>query len=133
LTRIERVAQVNVSINGKQYRMACDDGQESHLSGLADRLNTAIEALRDRFGEIGDQRLTVMAAITFADHAAEASRRIADLERRLAESERTRSAVADRGGADLARAANAVLAVAERLESLAGRLAGVPPGRIDSA
>jgi cell division protein ZapA len=127
------VAQVNVSINGKQYRMACDDGQESHLSGLAERLNTAIEALRGRFGEIGDQRLTVMAAITFADHAAEASRRIADLEQRLADSERTRSAVADQGGADLARAANAVLAVAERLESLAGRLAGVPPGRIGGA
>ena len=53
--------QVNVTINGKVYRMACDDGQEAHLEGLAERLNVTIDRLRQSFGEIGDQRLTVMA------------------------------------------------------------------------
>ncbi|MBN8999629.1 MAG: cell division protein ZapA, partial [Rhizobiales bacterium] len=58
------MAQVNVTINGKIYRMACDDGQEAHLESLAERLNETIDRLRGSFGEIGDQRLTVMAAIT---------------------------------------------------------------------
>ena len=84
------MGQVNVTINDKHYRMACDDGEEAHLAGLAERLNESIEALRERFGEIGDQRLTVMAAITFADQAAEAQRRIAHLEHQLSEAENAR-------------------------------------------
>ena len=48
------MAQVNVTISGKTYRMACDDGEEDHLAGLAERLNQSIEQLRARFGEIGD-------------------------------------------------------------------------------
>jgi cell division protein ZapA len=118
------VGQVNVTINGKHYRMACDDGQEAHLSGLAERLNASIEALRERFGEIGDQRLTVMAAITFADQSAEAQRRIAMLEAQLAESEKTRTAAAEQGHTDAERAAEAILAVAERIESIAGKVGG---------
>jgi cell division protein ZapA len=118
------VGQVSVTINGKRYRMACDDGEESHLTGLAERLSVAIEALRKSFGEIGDQRLTVMAALTFADQAAEAERRIARLEQMLAESEEARAAEADRGQADSARAASALAEVAERIEGLAGRVGG---------
>lgn len=118
------MSQVNVSINGKHYRMACDDGQESHLAGLAERLNTAIEALRERFGEIGDQRLIVMAAITFADQAAEATRRVVQLEDQLAESERARETAAERDAAGGERTASAILAVAGRIESLAGKVGG---------
>jgi cell division protein ZapA len=62
---------VSVTINGKSYRMACDDGQEKHLMNLADQLNETIDDLRRAFGEIGDQRLIVMAAITLADEASE--------------------------------------------------------------
>ena len=51
------MAQVNVTINGKVYRMACEDGQEGHLQGLAARLDQMIDQLRGSFGEIGDQRL----------------------------------------------------------------------------
>ena len=36
--------------------------------------------MRGSFGEIGDQRITVMAALTFADELSEANRRIAELE-----------------------------------------------------
>ena len=118
------MGQVNVTINDKHYRMACDDGEEAHLAGLAERLNESIEALRERFGEIGDQRLTVMAAITFADQAAEAQRRIAHLEHQLSEAENARLAARERENLGAERAADAIRAVAERIESLAGRVAG---------
>jgi cell division protein ZapA len=123
------VAQVNVTINGKHYRMACDDGQEAHLAGLAERLNASIEALRERFGEIGDQRLTVMAAISFADQAAEAARRIALIEQQLAESEKARAASGQRESSDQARVAGAILAVAERIESLASKVGAGTAGK----
>ena len=76
------MAQVNVTISGKTYRMACEDGQEEHLAGMAEQLNQSIEQLRDRFGEIGDQRLTVMAAITLADQNAEGRAPAAAAQRR---------------------------------------------------
>ena len=119
------MAQVNVTINGKTYRMACDDGQENHLATLAERLNRSIEQLRSRFGEIGDQRLTVMAAITLADQQAESERRLDE-----AEAERASLAAArdeDAGRRVLAEAgvAKAIDALAERVEALADRVAGV--------
>ena len=76
------MAQVNVLIAGRTYRMACADGEEDHLKGLAARLDGKIVELRGSFGEIGDGRITVMAAITMADDLSEAERRIAALEAR---------------------------------------------------
>ena len=73
------MAQVSVTINGKIYRMACEDGQEGHLQGLAQRLDDMIHSLRGSFGEIGDQRLTVMAAVTVMDDLVETQRRVKSL------------------------------------------------------
>ena len=76
--------EVNVEINGRKYRMACEEGQETHLLGLADRFNGHIEAFKGTFGEIGDNRLTVMAGIAVLDELAEAERRIALLQGEVA-------------------------------------------------
>ena len=55
------MSHINVTINGRQYRMACEEGQEARLLRLAESLESRIENLRGKFGEIGDARLTVMA------------------------------------------------------------------------
>ncbi|SFV26966.1 cell division protein ZapA [Devosia crocina] len=72
--------EVNVEINGRKYRMACQDGQQGHLIALAERFNAQVEELKGAVGEIGDNRLTVMAGIAVLDELAEAERRIAALE-----------------------------------------------------
>jgi cell division protein ZapA len=69
--------EVNVEINGRKYRMACEEGQEPHLLGLAERFNKHIDAFKGDFGEIGDNRLTVMAGIAVLDELVDAERRIA--------------------------------------------------------
>ncbi len=69
--------EVTVEINGRKYRMACEEGQEQHLIGLAERFNRHIDQFKDGFGEIGDNRLTVMAGIAVMDELLEAERRIA--------------------------------------------------------
>lgn len=79
------MADVNVEINGRKYRMACEDGQEEHLLGLADRFNQSIDSLKGSFGEIGDNRLTVMAGISILDDLDAAQRRIAQLEQDVAD------------------------------------------------
>ena len=68
--------EVNVDINGRKYRMACEEGQEPHLLSLADRFNQHIELFKGTFGEIGDNRLTVMAGIAILDELVEAERQI---------------------------------------------------------
>jgi cell division protein ZapA len=77
------MAQVVVTIDGKAYRMACEEGQESHLEGLAQNFDRYVGHLKSQFGEIGDLRVTVMAAIMVMDELSEANRRAAELEREL--------------------------------------------------
>ena len=74
------MAQVTVSIDGKQYRMACDEGQEEHLIDLAERFDRYVSHLKDSFGEIGDQRLTVMAGIMVMDELSELTKRVKGME-----------------------------------------------------
>ena len=57
------MGQVSIIVAGRSYRMSCDDGEEEHLEELGRRYDAAIDELRTVFGEIGDQRLMVMAAV----------------------------------------------------------------------
>ena len=116
------MAQVTVTINGRQFRMACEDGQEGHLMNLARELDSRISGLRTKFGEIGDTRLTVMAAITVADELAEAGLRVKRLEEELAGLQDARVATSDRNKAAQASIAAALSAAAERIESITKKL-----------
>ncbi len=107
---------INVTINGRQYRMACEEGQEMRLLRLAENLETRVEQLRGRFGEIGDARLTVMAALTVCDELQDASQRIRALEAEIATLRDVRVAAVDRAKATQAAVANALNAAAERIE-----------------
>jgi cell division protein ZapA len=110
------MSHVNVTINGRQYRMACDEGQEAWLLKLAESLESRIEGLRGKFGEIGDARLTVMAALTVCDELQDASQRVRGLEQELAALRDVRAAAADRARATQAAVANALNAAADRIE-----------------
>ena len=79
-----------MKIDGKAYRMACDEGQEPHLEGLAANFDRYVGHLKSQFGEIGDLRLTVMASIMVMDELSEANRRIATLEAELAHLNKSR-------------------------------------------
>jgi cell division protein ZapA len=122
------LAQVNITISGKTYRMACDDGQEAHLVALGERLDQTIDQLRIRFGEIGDQRLVVMAAITMADQHAESERRLRQAENELRGLEEARAAVVERQETTESGLARSMDAIATRLEAIAGRLNGAADG-----
>jgi len=117
------MAHVSVTINGRQYRMACDDGQEHHLGRLAHDLDQRISHLRTTFGEIGDMRLTVMAALILADELSEMRQRMRKVEEELASLQQARVAAADRAEATQADLAAAFNSAAERIEK-AARLLG---------
>jgi cell division protein ZapA len=95
------MAEVSVSVAGRSYRLACDDGQEGHLAALAKRLDDEARAISARGAVVDEPRLLLMAALIVAD-------RLHDAEAALAS-----------GGAapDEVRALDAALT---RLETLAG-------------
>jgi len=72
------VAQVAVTINARNYRIACEDGQEDHLIQLASYLNGKVEELVGAVGQIGDTRLLVMAGLLIADELSDSSTELAD-------------------------------------------------------
>jgi len=128
------MSQVSVTINGRQFRMACEDGEEARLQRLAQDLDASIAQLRTRFGEIGDTRLTVMAALTLADELAETKEKLQRLEPELATLQNASVASAGHSEATHAAVVAALNAAAERIEDITRRLnqtvgdAGVPMG-----
>jgi cell division protein ZapA len=116
------MSQINVTINGRQFRMACEDGQEEHLTTLARELDGRIESLRAKFGEIGDTRLTVMAALTIADELGEMGTRLNRLEEELMAVQEAHVATTDRQKATQAAVAASLTAAAERIESVTRKL-----------
>lgn len=116
------MAHVTVTIAGRSYRMACGDGEEAHLEGLAGLLDGKIEEMRSSFGEIGDMRLQVMAALTIADELAETRRKFSLLEGEVAALKQIAMAGDERSQGTEARVAEAVMKAAERIERLAKSL-----------
>ena len=102
------MSHINVTINGRQYRMACEEGQEVRLLKLAENLETRIQSLRGKFGEIGDVRLTVMAALTVCDELVDSSQRIRSLEDELSKLRDVRVAAVDRARDTQVAVANAL-------------------------
>jgi cell division protein ZapA len=72
--------QVSVTINGRRFGMACENGEEPRLMRLAEDLDARIAKLRASFGDIGDTRLTIMAALALADELSEKKEKLQRLE-----------------------------------------------------
>jgi cell division protein ZapA len=121
------MTQVNVTINGRVYRMACEGGQEAQLQGLATRLDGLIEQLRASFGEIGDQRLTVMAAIMAMDEMSDLHRRVHELTAENRALRDAQSALVDHQVRLEGNVARQIDEVASRLETIAASLTTLKP------
>jgi len=70
------MAQVAITVNGRTFQVACDDGQEKHLQDLAKYLNTKVDALASQVGQIGDLRLMLMASLMITDELHDAKAQI---------------------------------------------------------
>ena len=61
------MANVNIKFNGKDYLLACDDGQEESLKELAKHLDSKYNALKENLGNIGESKLLLITAIQMVD------------------------------------------------------------------
>ncbi len=112
------MGQVSVTLNGRTYKLECGEGEETHLIALAEYLGSHVDTMRRKFGQVGDDRLILMASLVVTDELWELRRQMQELKSTLAEARRDRS-VADQSAknqqADLA---GRVSAAADRLEML---------------
>lgn len=120
------MSQVSVSIDGKLFRMACEDGQEAHLESLAKHLDGRIGEMRKAFGEIGDLRLVVMAAITITDEFFEARKQRQGLVSEITDIKAEHTQVTTLSGAREAEIAGAIDKMTQRLERITALLASRP-------
>jgi cell division protein ZapA len=104
------MAQVTVSINERRYEIACDDGQEAHLTRLSQYIDKRVAELVASVGQIGDARLLVMASLLIADELSEVYTEL-DNERTGKGAQRSRE-----------NAAPAIESLAGRVEKIAERL-----------
>ncbi len=116
------MSQVIATIVGREFRLACEDGEEDHLQALAKDIDQRIIDLRRKFGEIGDTRLTVMAALMVADELAEAMHKMGRLEEDVAALQDARLVAADRAKAASDAVVGAFNSAAERIEGITKKL-----------
>jgi cell division protein ZapA len=116
------MGQVNATIAGRQFRLACEDGQEDHLLELAKDIDTRVIDLRRKFGEIGDTRLTVMAALMLADEMVEIRQKLRKLEDEIAALQDARTVSAERAKAASDAVVGAFNSAAERIEGITRKL-----------
>ena len=99
------MSQVEITINGRQYRVSCEDGQETHLTNLANYFDGKMTSLVNEVGQIGDTSLMVMAGLLIADELTDVNQELVDV-RNAAEADYT----------------NRISALAEQIENLADSL-----------
>ena len=113
---------VNVMVNGRAYTIACDEGEEDHLRELSEHVDAKAKELLGSVGQVGDQRLLLMAALLIADEHHEASNQLHLRTQELDELAGSHEAVTTRLAQSEAIAADSLEAATKRLEDIAGRL-----------
>ncbi len=106
------MAQITVSVNGRSYQVACDDGQEERVRGLAKYLDEKVGGFAQKLGQVGEARLLLLAGIAVADDLAEAT----DTLRRARRPAPASSAAAEE------KLAQSIDEIAHRIEAIAERL-----------
>lgn len=111
------MGDVTITLNGRTYRLECGEGEEAHLIALAEYFSGHVETMKKKFGQVGDDRLILMAALMVTDELSELKRQVQELKTTNVELRRDRSVAEDL-------ATTAIGAASDRLESLNERLAG---------
>ncbi|HYM31012.1 MAG TPA: cell division protein ZapA [Candidatus Cybelea sp.] len=106
------MAQVEVTVNGRNYIVGCGDGEEDHVRSLAEYLDSRVRDIAKSVGQIGEARLLLLAGLMVADDLASAIDRVEDAEEDLA---KVKQEATMSGQVPLEQ-------LAHRLEDIAGRL-----------
>ena len=77
------MANVNITFNGKEFLLSCDDGQEEHLQELAEQMNKKFTGLKSELGNIGENKLLLISSIKVMDEYFETKKKIEEKKKEL--------------------------------------------------
>ena len=118
------MGQISVTLNGRTYRLECGEGEEAHLIELAEYLGAHVEEMKRKFGQVGDDRLILMASLVILDELWELRRQMAQMNMTMAEVRRDKSVADESARSFQSDLASRVSSVAQRLELLNERFGG---------
>jgi cell division protein ZapA len=106
------MAELHLTINGRTYPVACEEGQEARLKELSQYLDRKTAEFARKLGQIGESRLLVLAALVITDELADAQAAL----------RRQTSAPMPINGIDADALAHGLDELAERIEAIAQRI-----------
>jgi cell division protein ZapA len=114
---------VNIMVNSRAYTVACDDGEEEHLKDLARRVDAKVRELLSSIGQVGEQKLLLMAALLLADEHHDVAHRLDLRTKEVDDLAGSHSAISEKLDQSEAFAAERLEAAAKKLEDVAAGLA----------
>jgi cell division protein ZapA len=78
------MGSVQVTVNGRAYSVACDEGQEAHVTRLGSYLEQKVGQLVKAVGQVGDARLLVMASLMITDELVDTDQALTQLKSQVA-------------------------------------------------
>jgi cell division protein ZapA len=117
------MAQINVTVNGRVYTVACDDGEEAHLEDLARYLANQVEKLVESVGQVGETRLLLLAGLVVADELSEMLAKCDELSSELDSLKKGRPPAVEKALKAEVVAAEVLESAARRIDDIARRIA----------
>ena len=65
------MAEVDITINGRSYRISCKDGEEERIKSLSSLINNQVQKLSEKIGQLGEARMILLAALVLLDKSDE--------------------------------------------------------------
>lgn len=118
--------KVTVFLNGREFTIGCEEGQEAYLKSLASLLDKKVQDITQQVGQIGDLRLLLMASLVVVDELKEAERRAETLEAHVDQLRNRSAGENSHNEQERDQLARTITALAERMETLADKLDGKP-------
>ena len=65
------MAEVDITINGRSYRISCKDGEEERIRSLSSLINNQVQKLSEKIGQLGEARMILLASLVLLDKSDE--------------------------------------------------------------
>ena len=65
------MAEVDITINGRSYRISCKDGEEERIKSLTTLINNQVQKLSEKIGQLGEARMILLASLVLLDKSDE--------------------------------------------------------------
>ena len=65
------MAEGDITINGRSYRISCKDGEEERIKSLSSLINNQVQKLSEKIGQLGEARMILLASLVLLDKSDE--------------------------------------------------------------